>query len=81
MNTETQKNTNLIGRPFYDNDGTGLCTRCKSVWKLEQQIMYETRNKKRRYGICPKCKTKLPLRKTPRTRDAWLRNYPVKRIE
>ncbi|MDF2736647.1 MAG: hypothetical protein K0S93_503 [Nitrososphaeraceae archaeon] len=78
---EAKKNTNLIGRPFYDDKGTGLCTNCKGVWTLEQQEMHTTKNKKRKYGICPKCKIKHPLRKTPRTRDAWLRKYPVKRIE
>ena len=84
LKEEQAKNTNNnlnVGRPFYDKSSTGLCTRCHKVWKIEQQIMYKTRNGKRTYGICPKCKTKQPLRKTPRTRDAWLRKYPVKRIE
>lgn len=80
-NTNSNINPNLVGRPFYDKHSTGYCTRCKKVWKKEQQIMYPTRNKNRTYGICPVCRTKQPLRKTPRTRDAWLRKYPVKRIE
>lgn len=79
MSKESNNNNKCI-RAFYDKEGTGLCTRCKKVWTIEQQIMYETRNKNRTYGICPSCKTKQPLRKTPRTRDAWLIKYPVKRI-
>jgi hypothetical protein len=72
----------LFGRPYYDNhNGTGLCTHCNSIWKLEEQIMYTSNNKKRTYGTCPKCRIKFPLRKTPRTRDAWLERFPVKRIE
>ena len=72
---------NKFGKPFYDNEnGTGLCTICKKVWKKEQQLMHTTRNKRRTYATCPQCKRKQPLRKTPRTRDAWLRKYPPKRI-
>lgn len=77
---EQVKNTNL-GRPFYDRGSTGFCPVCKGIWKKEQQIIYETRTKNRKYGTCPKCRNKIPLRKTPRTRDAWLKKFPVKRIE
>src|SRR5215212_11311681 len=75
QNTSSKDNNNLVvGRPFYDDhNGTGLCTKCKGVWKLEQQIMHTTKNKTRTYGSCPICKNKRPLRKTPRTRNAWLR--------
>lgn len=70
-----------FGHPLYDQNNTGLCTKCKNVWTIEQQIMYTTRNKKRTYGICPVCLNHHPLRKTPRTRDTWLLRYPPKRIE
>ena len=78
---ENTSRTKLFGHPFYDKEKTGLCTRCKKVWKREEQIIYESKNKNRKYGICPECKIKQPLRMTPRTRDSWLRRYPVKRIE
>jgi hypothetical protein len=88
QNTEIAKNTNndgkrhLPGRPYYDNEnGTGLCPTCVIVWPLKDQIMYTTVNKTRTYGICPKCKTKTPLRKKPRTRDGFLARFPPKRIE
>jgi len=81
QNTKDSSNPNLIGRPFYDKNKTGLCTRCLKVWKIEEQIIYTTKNQKRTYGICPVCRIKHPLRLTPRTREAWLLKYPVKRIE
>lgn len=77
---QAENTSNNLGRPFYDNKSTGLCTRCKKVWKKGEQIMYETRNKSRTYGTCPSCLTRQPLRKTPRTRDAWVKRYPPKRI-
>ena len=71
-----------VGRPYYDSvNGTGLCVRCNLVLPFKDQIMYTTNNKQRTYGICPKCKTKQPLRKKPRTRDGYLRRFPPKRVE
>ena len=82
QNIETAKNTNFPGRPYYDDkNGTGLCPACVKVWQLEEQIMYTTVNKTRTYGTCPKCKTKIPLRKKPRTRDGYLTRFPPKRID
>lgn len=70
-------------RTFYDGDyKKGYCSRCEKEWKPEEQIMYTTQNQTRTYGICPnpECGDKRPLRKRPRTRDAWRKKYPKKYI-
>ncbi len=72
----------LPPRSYYDPERkNGYCAHCDLDWPFESQEMYTTRKGTRRYGICPKCRDKRPLRKSPRTTRAYLRNYPPKRIE
>lgn len=69
------------GRSLYYDFESGHCPRCVKHWKVEQQIMYTTKNEKRTYPICPQCKIKQPLRKKPRHKKFYSVKHPSKRIE
>ena len=74
-------NNNQGGRSLYYEFDGAHCPRCVKHWKLEQQIMYTTKNEKRTYPICPSCLRKQPLRKSPRHKKFYNMKHPSKRIE